>query len=225
MPSLADALIATMFAPVCVSCGCVLEAPSRSPVCDACWARIRLFDPPADVAVGSRYLSRVRAAGPFEDVLRDVVHALKFQNRRSLAVGLGPVLRAAAADLIGDATAVVPVPLHPWRQWTRGYNQAERLAATLGRPVWQVLRRGRATQPQTSLDRAARHDNVAHAFAVGGRVPGSGGRVRRRIAGCTLLLVDDVLTTGATLEACAQALCEAGAAEVRAVTVARAALR
>jgi ComF family protein len=223
MASIVDALIATVFAPVCLSCARVLDAPTRSPVCDTCWARIGRFASPAcDLGSHSTTLSHVRAVGPFDAVLRDVVHGLKFRSRRSLATRLGPLLRGAAGELLDDADAVVPVPLHPWRQWRRTYNQADLLAATLGRPVWHVLRRRRATPPQTALDRHARQANVRHAFALGGWMPGAEDRARRQVEGRTLVLVDDVLTTGATLEACARVLVDAGAREVRAVTVARA---
>jgi ComF family protein len=169
-------------------------------------------------------LSHVRAVGPFDAVLRDVVHGLKFQGRRTLAARLGPLLCEAGGDLLADADAVVPVPLHPWRQWRRTYNQADLLAATLGRPVWRVIRRRRATPPQTALDRHARQANVRQAFVVNGWLPGAAARARRRIDGSTLVLVDDVLTTGATLDACARVLLDAGAHEVRAIAVARALL-
>ena len=223
MASIVDALIATVFAPVCLSCARVLDAPTRSPVCDTCWARIGRFATPAcDLGPLSTTLSHVRAVGPFDAVLRDVVHGLKFRSRRSLATRLGPLLRGAAGELLDDADAVVPVPLHPWRQWRRTYNQADLLAATLGRPVWHVLRRRRPTPPQTALDRHARQANVRHAFALGGWMPGAEDRARRQVEGRTLVLVDDVLTTGATLEACARVLVAGGAREVRAVTVARA---
>ena len=223
MASIVDALIATVFAPVCLSCARVLDAPTRSPVCDTCWARIGRFATPAcDLGPLSTTLSHVRAVGPFDAVLRDVVHGLKFRSRRSLATRLGPLLRGAAGELLDDADAVVPVPLHPWRQWRRTYNQADLLAATLGRPVWHVLRRRRSTPPQTALDRHARQANVRHAFALGGWMPRAEDRARRQVNGRTLVLVDDVLTTGATLEACARVLVDAGAREVRAVTVARA---
>ena len=223
MASIVDALIATVFAPVCLSCARVLDAPTRSPVCDTCWARIGRFATPAcDLGPLSTTLSHVRAVGPFDAVLRDVVHGLKFRSRRSLATRLGPLLRGAAGELLDDADAVVPVPLHPWRQWRRTYNQADLLAATLGRPVWHVLRRRRSTPPQTALDRHARQANVRHAFALGGWMPGAEDRARRQVEGRTLVLVDDVLTTGATLEACARVLVAGGAREVRAVTVARA---
>ena len=223
MATLADALIATVFAPVCLSCARVLDAPTRSPVCDTCWARIGRFVAPAgDLGPLSTTLSHVRAVGPFDDVLRDVIHGLKFQGRRTLAARLGPLLREAAGDLLDDADAVVPVPLHPWRQWRRTYNQADLLAATLGRPVCHALRRRRATPPQTALDRRARQANVRHAFALGGWTPGAASRARRQVEGRRLVLVDDVLTTGATLDACARVLLDAGADEVRAITVARA---
>jgi ComF family protein len=223
MASLVDAVIATIFAPVCLSCARVLDAPTRSPVCDTCWARIGRFASPAcDLGSLSTTLAHVRAVGPFGDVLRDVVHGLKFKGRRTLAARLGPLLRGAAAELLDEADAVVPVPLHPWRQWRRNYNQADLLAATLGRPVWHVLRRRRATPPQTALDGAARRANVRDAFALGGWLPGAADRARRQVEGRRLVLVDDVLTTGATLEACARVLVDAGAREVSAVTVARA---
>jgi len=223
MASIADALIATVFAPACVSCARVLDAPTRSPMCDTCWARIGRFTTPgSDLGPFLSSLSHVRAIGPFDDVLRDVVHGLKFQGRRTLATRLGPLLREAAGDLLSDADAVVPVPLHPWRQWRRGYNQADLLAVTLGRPVWRVLRRRRATPPQAALDRRARQANVRHAFALGVWMPRAASRARRQIEGRTLVMVDDVLTTGATLDACARVLIDAGARDVRAVTVARA---
>lgn len=225
MASIADALIATLFAPACISCGAVLDAPTRSPVCGACWRRIGSMATRRAVPLpASSSISQARAIGPFDDVLRDVVHALKFQGRRTLAMRLQPLLRDAAGDLLRDVDAVVPVPLHPWRQWQRGYNQAELLAGTLGLPVWGVLRRRRATRSQTSLDATARRANVRGAFTLGGLLPGSSHRARRRIRGCTLVLVDDVLTTGATLEACGRVLREAGARDVRAVTAAHAEL-
>ena len=163
----------------------------------------------------------MRAVGPFEDVLRDVLHGLKFQGRRTLATRLGPLLRAASGDLLDDADAVVPVPLHPWRQWRRGYNQADLLAATLGRPVWHVLRRRRATPPKRPLIARRVRPTCARRSRSAGGFPARPAR-RRQIDGRTLVLVDDVLTTGATLDACARVLMDADARDVRAVTVARA---
>lgn len=223
MASIADALIATVFAPACLSCARVLDAPTRAPVCGVCWARIgRFATPGCDLGAHLRHLDRVHAIGPFEDVLRDVVHGLKFQQRRGLAARLGPLLREAAGDLLTQAEAAVPVPLHPWRQWRRGYNQADLLAETLGLPCWRVLRRHRATAPQTALDADARRANVRSAFGLGGWLPRAAIRARPLVRARALLLVDDVMTTGATLDACARVLKEAGAREVHALTVARA---
>ena len=124
--------------------------------------------------------------------------------------------------------ALVPVLLHPWRQWRRGFNQATDLSRPLsnsGLPVWQAIRRRRATTPQFELDAGARRNNVRAAFALAGWTPWQRPHWQRRIAGRTLLLVDDVTTTGATLEACAEVLLQYGAREVRAVAVGRVTLR
>lgn len=183
-------------------------------------------------------LACARSAGVFEGSLRQIVHALKFRGHRSLARPLAYRMREAGADVLAGAEAVVPVPLHWQRQRERGFNQAEDLARALGLPVARVLERRRMTAPQSGLPAARRHANVRDAFAVRGTAaralmarwapaswqPAGGGwpRVRDRIVGRCLVLVDDVATTGATLEACARVLLEAGAREVRAVTAARA---
>jgi len=124
---------------------------------------------------------------------------------------------AHAGEILDGADAVVPVPLHRARQRQRGFNQALDLAKPLGRPVARVLKRVRATSPQSDLPAGRRHLNVRAAFATTLAMP--------RWAGATLVLVDDVTTTGATLEACAGELLDAGAREVRAITAARAVQR
>lgn len=176
-----------------------------------------------------------RAVGPHEGVLRDAVHALKYQGLVSVVDAMAARMRAAGADALRGADAAIPVPLHPAREWRRGFNQAERLAKGLGLPVVPVLCRVRPTVPQTGLSAHARRRNLRDAFAVA-PFPAARGAARwinllrwrgaRRtsawIAGRTLVLVDDVTTTGATLEACARVLKAAGAREVRAITAARA---
>jgi len=122
----------------------------------------------------------------------------------------------AAGDLFEGIDIVVPVPLHWRRRRQRGFNQAEALARTLGMPWRNALRRTRRTPSQTELPAAQRHRNVREAFAL---------RRRAAVSGRSILLVDDVATTGATLEACAEVLRAAGAREVRALTVARVATR
>jgi ComF family protein len=168
-------------------------------------------------------ISAARAAGEYEGPLRGILHAFKYEGRRGLAPRLGALLRGAGADLLSDADCVVPVPLHPWRRLRRGFNQAGALARQLGPPAVPGLWRARATSPQTGLDAAARRRNVRGAFVLSPLVPP---RSRAHwLANRTVVLVDDVRTTGATLNACAAVLLDAGAREVRALTVARATLR
>ncbi len=122
-------------------------------------------------------------------------------------------MRIRAAALVDEARCAVPVPLHASRRRHRGFNQSDDLARHLGVPVVHALRRVRATATQADLPAARRHQNVRDAFAVT--------RDAAALAGSIVLLVDDVSTTGATLEACARALKAAGVSEVRAVTAAR----
>jgi ComF family protein len=175
-----------------------------------------------------RAIDRGRAAGLYEDSLRAIIHAFKYEGRRSLAAPLGALMGRQADGLLDDVAWVVPVPLHWRRARRRGFNQAADLARTLGPPVLHALRRTRATRAQADLPAARRHKNVRGAFALA-RTPLSRAHVlampldtpQRLLDGRCVLLVDDVTTTGATLEACARVLKEAGVREVRALTAAR----
>jgi ComF family protein len=160
-----------------------------------------------------RFVDRGRAIGAYEGALRAIIHALKYEGRRSLARPLGALMRRRGADLLEGAACAIPVPLHPSRRRHRGFNQAADLARHVGIPVVPALRRVRATPTQTGLPAAQRHRNVRDAFAVT--------RAAAPLAGRTVVLIDDVSTTGATLEACARALKHAGVGEVRALTAAR----
>jgi ComF family protein len=131
-------------------------------------------------------------------------------------------MREAGADVLAGAECVVPVPLHPWRRARRGFNQAAELARHLGPPVVHALWRCRATPPQTGLTAAARRRNVRRAFLLSPWV--ARGRAAHLVRGRVIVLVDDVRTTGATLEECARVLAAAGVGEVRALTAARAPL-
>lgn len=229
-----DGLLAVLVAPSCAACAEPLGEPTRGPVCARCWAGITPITPPlcdrcgdplpswrvisverqqcARCRRGGGAIQRSRAIGPSEGSLRAIVQALKYDGRRSLARPLGAMLARAGADLLRDADLAVPVPLHRARRRARGFNQAAELARHLGPPVRHALRRVRATPSQTDLPAARRHANVRGAFAM---------RWRASVRGARVVLVDDVSTTGATLEACARVLVEAGAREVRALTAAR----
>jgi ComF family protein len=236
-----DALLAITLAPRCAACASALDEPSRGCVCADCWGAVRLLgrplcpscgDPlsasagePSDRCALCRHRAGVvdggRAAGEYEGALRRIVHAFKYDGHRSLAAPLGMLMRRAGAELLDDAHLVVPVPLHPWRRFTRGFNQAADLAAQLRVPMLHALRRTRATATQAGLTAAARRRNVRRAFQVS---PLLLPRAREALlTDRVLVLVDDVRTTGATLDACARVLKDAGAREVRVLTAARAA--
>lgn len=146
--------------------------------------------------------------------MKDIIHALKYERRRSIAGPLGCLMRTTGGHLLRDADAVVPVPLHRRREYQRGFNQADDLARQLGVPVVPLLKRVVFTQSQIELPKDQRHENVKDAFAFS--VPGSPFQVPG-----VVVLVDDVATTGATLDACARVLKAGGVKEVRALTAAR----
>jgi ComF family protein len=236
--SLLDGVLAVILAPACAACDAILDEPSAGPVCRSCWEAIVPFTAPLCQRCGDplpswrvisvaasrcprcrrrpSQVSVTRAIGSHDGTLRAIVHALKYGKRRSLAKPLAARMRAHAGDVLGSADVVVPVPLHRTRLRSRGFNQAGEIAQHLGVPVRLALRRRRATPSQTDLPAGQRHRNVRGAFALA-----RGADVR----GLRVALVDDVCTTGATLEACARVLRDAGAADVGAVTAARVATR
>ena len=162
-------------------------------------------------------VTRARAIGAYEGSLRAIVHALKYQSRQTIARPLALRMRQACPEMLAGADAVVPVPLHPSRERRRGFNQAYELARHLGLPLSPALCRTRRTAAQADLPAARRHANVRGAFTIDGRASS--------VTGLTVVLVDDVSTTGATINACAAVLVAAGAREVRAFTAARAVTR
>ena len=234
----ANLLVRVLLAPQCAACHDVLERPLLSPVCPACWRAIPAITPPWCARCGDALASWrassplcprcrrresglliARSAGRYDGSLRLIVHAFKYDGRRALAGPLAALMRTAGADLLAGADAVVPVPLHPWRALKRGFNQADDLARHLGPPVWRVLRRRRLGPPQAGLPAARRHSNVRSAFALNPlALTARAARLRNR----RVVLIDDVMTTGATLEACGRLLAEAGVRSVAALTAARA---
>lgn len=228
-----DGLLAIVLAPTCAACHRPLDSPTREVVCGACWASLRPLTPPfcavcgaplpswrtiGDVdrcsrcRMGRSSISQGRTVGEYDGTLRKILHALKYDGRRSIGPVLCGMMRAQGDCVLSGADCVVPVPLHWRRRWARGFNQATDLAAGLGLPLVHALRRHRHTASQTDLPAEARHANVRRAFAI---------ERRDLTAGKCVVLVDDVRTTGATLEACARTLLEAGAREVRALTAAQ----
>jgi ComF family protein len=220
---LADAAVAVLLAPVCASCERPLDHPTRGAVCEACWTAATRFTPLGRDSFPP-FIDLAAAVGPYDGRLRDIIHALKYDRRPTIARHLAGRMRAAGADVLAGADFVVPVPLHPSRQRERGFNQARELARHLGLPMLAALVRTRRTAAQADLPAARRRSNVRGAFACQGAHKEEGHGIHG-IHGRVLVLVDDVATTGATLNACAEELLDAGATEVRALVAARAALR
>ncbi len=194
--------------PCCICCGRFFEGAIESHVCSACVEALPAF-------------TRHRSAGRYRGIAKELIILLKYQKLQLLGKGLGVFLFQSLEEETGlwwRADALVPVPLHPKRRKARGFNQAEILARELGRQCGlevcrDVLKKNRDALPQTSLSGAERRANLREAFSV---------NQKRRVTGKTLILVDDVFTTGTTVEECARTLLRAGADEVRAVTLAQA---
>lgn len=232
---LVDPVLAVVFPSRCPVCRSPLARPTRGPLCASCWdglprhrgslcgCGVPLGAPQAGECGrcrrGLNPLSAGASLGPYEGPLRTVIHELKYRGRRRAAARLAEAMVAqqAVRRLLSPGVVLIPVPLHPRRRRERGFNQAEIVAREVGHlvnlPVSPLaLVRRKDTPPQTGLSASERRKSVAGAFAV---------RRRCHVAGKVVVLVDDVLTTGATALACARALRDAGAAEVRVLTVAR----
>ncbi len=219
MKSLAQLLpdpLALLFPRLCVSCSAPLR--QEQTVCDSCLKNLVPVDP-ADLHLQDDVKAAVdgiRSAFWFDDVMQELIHLLKYRGHRRLGVRLAVAAHGVLNEKIAWHTydALVPVPLHRRKQRERGYNQALLLAAGLaglvGLPVMdRLVVRHRWTRSQTGLTRDQRLANVAGSF-----------RTTRRCDGQKILLLDDVLTSGATVAACAAALKAGGAGEVAVITVA-----
>jgi ComF family protein len=238
-----DSLLNLLYPESCLACATPTSRARDRSVCPACWCKILQLrisnplcpscgipypgledEPAAPHLCGKCTLSLppfsgARAFGCYGSVLSRIIQALKFDGRKDLAVLLAPLLASVFLEVWSPAEfdLIVPVPLHPRRERERGYNQAALLAARLGRlvgiPCTPALRRCRNTPPQVGLSDTHRAHNVKHAFGCARPV-----WVRDR----RILLVDDVMTTGSTIASACEALLDAGAKRVSALTLARA---
>lgn len=220
---------------LCVACH---EPVAGDGVCAACWGKLSFIAPPFCARLGIPFVydpgpgllsmqaiadppayQRARAAVRYDEVARTMVHALKYQDRTDLAPAMGRWMARAGQELLADADALVPVPLHWRRGWSRRYNQSGALAGVIGKSarlpvIGNVLRRVRPTLQQVGLSKADRALNVQGAFKVPLEQKSS-------VQGRRIVLVDDVLTSGATVDACARALLRARAASVDVLVFAR----
>jgi ComF family protein len=206
-----------IFPPVCASCKEKLENP-ETPICDACWNGLEPDDmDPVDPEKKGFAFSEIRAVWKFSETFQSIIHFLKYDHKKSVGRKLGRLLAERIPDeYFKDMDCIVPVPVHHTRRRERGYNQAEiigeALAEKVGLPMdKKVLKRLRKTTTQTKLSKRIRGKNISGAFMAEGDLSGK-----------RILLLDDVFTTGSTVNECSKALLAAGAAEVRVLTAARA---
>jgi len=230
------ALTDLLLPPQCLVCqGRVARQGS---LCPNCWSDLRFIEKPYCETLGTPFaydmgegavspeaiaepppFGRCRAVAVYDDVAKRLVHGLKYRDRLDLATWMANWMARAGADIVGDADMVIPVPMYRWRLWSRRFNQSANLAAgvaaAIGRPMpAEVLCRIRPTRQQVGLSATERDRNVRGAF----KVPDS---QRLAVAGRSVLLVDDVYTTGATVNASSRALIAAGAASVDVLVFAR----
>jgi ComF family protein len=220
---------------LCVACR---EPVDGEGVCATCWAKLSFIAPPYCPRLGIPFVydpgpellsmeaianppayARARAAVRYDEVARTLVHALKYQDRTDLAPAMGRWMARAGRELLREADALIPVPLHWRRAWHRRYNQSGALARAIERQsgvklASEALRRVRPTEQQIGLSRSQRATNVQGAFKVAPERSAD-------IQGRRLILVDDVLTSGATVDACARALLRAKALSVDVLVFAR----
>jgi len=228
--------LGVVYPPTCIVCGAATGEAHT--LCARCWSEVRFIErpfcerlgTPFEVDLGMALLSpaaivdppvfeRARAVVRYDDTARSLVHRLKYGDRIELARALGAITARAGAELLADADVIVPVPLHRSRLWRRRFNQAMALAAAVSRTSGVpcdsfLLARVKRTQSQVGLTRHQRGEILQGAFRVSADA-------KPRVQGRRVLLVDDVVTTGATANACSRILLRAGAVAVDVLAFAR----
>jgi ComF family protein len=237
LASLGRIALDAVYPPSCLACR--TATAETGALCPPCWRQMRFIERPFCDRLGTPFeqdlgpgllslqaiadppvFARARAVARFEDgPARRLVHRLKYSDRGELAKPMGRWMARAGADILAGADALAPVPLHSLRLWTRRFNQAaalaQSIAAETGTPCEPfLLARVKATQAQVGLSRAQRAENVQGAFRAPTEAQG-------RLKGRRIVLVDDVLTSGATANAAARALLRGGAAQVDLLVFAR----
>jgi len=232
---LGKAAVDTLYPPTCLACRAATDA--HGALCPRCWSAMRFIERPFCERLGTPFeqdlgegllspqamadppvFARARAVARFEDgPARKLVHRLKYSDRAELARPMGRWMARAGADILIDADLLAPAPLHPLRLWRRRFNQAAMLAREVARETGKpcdvnALVRVKATHSQVGLSRTQRAENVQGAFKVA-----DGAAVKGR----NVVLVDDVLTSGATANAASRALIRAGARRVDVLVFAR----
>jgi ComF family protein len=223
-------LLDLIFPPQCGGCrssgsvlcsSCVTQfMPIHPPLCQHCNSPLTPYGNCQSCHYHRLGLSGLRVAYIYKDPLRTCIHSLKYQGNARLASPLGLLLAKAYHASNIQADLIIPVPLHPERQQQRGYNQAYLLAKACAQAVGvplntSLLQRRRATQAQAQLRSHERYANVAEAFYCSSSI------ATKRLENRIVVIIDDVSTTGATLEACAAPLFAAGASEVWGLVLAR----
>ena len=227
-------LIDLVLPPRCPACRTIVDGDGR--FCPDCWPKLQFITAPCCARCGDPFdhdrgagaecaaclaepprYAAARAALAYGGPARTAILSLKHGDKPWLATIMATHMARAGAGLITPETLLVPVPLHRWRLWRRGYNQAALLAQALAARTGaelaiDALERVKPTRPSAGMGRAARARNVRGVFKV---------RDRSQIKGRAIVLVDDVLTTGATADACARVLRRAGAGTVGVLTFAR----
>jgi len=208
-------LLLNFFFPLqCVNCGRLLAADNKDRICEDCLSRIIYLNRPIDIRLS---LDRIWSVAVYDGVLKELIHQFKYKEKKYLANSLGKLLVDFVEKYLKEERFdyIVPIPLEKARQKKRGYNQAELLARILGEAVdkpilTNLVERRKKTKPQFGLNREERFENLSGAFEISK----SGEQDISTIAGKTVLLLDDLATTGATLNECARVFKEAGVSEV-----------